>query len=748
MKMGNHTLKHKVLTAAIATALGVAIIPQESSALTREFNWTGWFTMLDSNGNPLDNTSIARGNKAQTAISGTLCYDDTGGDGCDNLCAAGQTNTNHGCLSIQPFDFFANPPSQPATATGTFFDAIGDGSGGAGNLLLGNMLFDWNGTYGIPVSIVWDATGLLNAIAGGLVPGDIVTGVGVAPNSDGTYSSSGYLNLGPVPVATTSWNVTNTPACGLAGNSTTTAGGGCLQVSPSGMLPLVADTKLNANKSYSGPNVYGVSGIPMWDGPFAGFNANFDVVSMTLTNIVGAGPAFTEPADFTATPKPVIASTPTTFAVNLGTVTDELGTTTIEYSTDGKALNDGTKTWVTDDGANNPFNVPITQTVNTVTVDWRATDPGFSSDSFATQTVTVTVDDQVAPTFTGFPVDVNVNVNTTSDTVTFETAGTVAATDNIELSKIEWSLDGLNWTLDNPAANESSNAFGPGANTVFWRATDASGNSVTQQQTVTLNLPTGIVGQACTPDPDLLNAAIGKRQLQGSFTMRDPNGGLVGTVDAFVGGNPKDSNYLDPNSNSFFSSIDTSKVCADESCTVSGATLASPTPFFGELWTTNTIRLFNTPGTYTFNTIQDGNPPLSMTVKPGQVGAHMLFDWSVNKDIDVVVVWDYGCGDAQLVTTDPDGDGIIGTKMVDGPFKGFNAAFDLKTVAGQQPITTGGFTVNIPVVNNPVPNTSPLALSPGSIGTQLGGVQVSAGDLFNTFGASTDGSVQTSCAGG
>ena len=735
MKLGHHTLKKTVLTAAITTALGVAIVPQEASALTKVFSWTGKFTMLDGDGQPLANTSITgRGvNQYQTPITGTLTYD---------------TVTGTGSMTITPFGFFASPASQPATATGITIQAIGDGTCtnndpaqgcNPGNLWLGNMLFDWNGNYGIPLSIVWDASGLL-PLLGTLGVGDVVSFTdpaatvspaagAVPPSSDGTYTNAsfGYLNLGPLPVATTSWNVTPVSANCASPNPSVPGAfepppTGCMTVSPSGILPLVADTRKNLNKSYNA-NVYGIAGIPMWDGPFLGFNASFDLESMTLTDD-GLGPAFTTPPD-PVDPNPVIPSVPDTVVVNLGTVTDEAATTVIEYSLDGGA------TWTVDDGVSNPITVNITQTVNVVNVTWRGTDPNFASARLGSQTVTVTVNDTVNPVFTGFPADVVVNVNSTADTVTFETAGTVQATDNIELASIEWSLDGLNWNTDNPAADETSNAFGAGANIVYWRATDASGNTVTQQQTVTLNLPTGIVGQPCQPDPDLLNAAIGQRMLEGIFTMRDPNGGLVGTIDTAVSG------Y-----------IDTAKVCADETCTVSGAALVSPTPFFGELWVTNTIRLFNNPGTYTFNTVQDGNPPLSMTVGPGQLGAHMLFDWSINKDIDVVLVWDYDCGASELISTDPDGDGIIGTKMVDGPFKGFSAAFDLATKAGERPITTGGYSVTVPVVKNSTPNSSPLPVSPGSVGTVLGGVQFGASDLFDTFGASDDSAVVTSCAGG
>jgi hypothetical protein len=248
---------------AISTAIGLAVIgsavaPLTASATVSNFDFNGWFTMLDPAGNALGNTSIARGNNNQTAITGTMSFD---------------TTTGAGTAVITPFDFFSKGP---ATAQGVTFQAIGDGFGGSGTLVLGNMLFDWAGNNGIPVSLVMDAAGFFTNGA-----------VMATPASDGTYVGSGYgnagyLSLGPVLMASTTWNVHPSPACGLAGNTTTPAGGGCMGVLPSGGLPLVADTALNVNKSYVS-NTYGIGGVPMWDGPFTGFNANFDVTALSFT---------------------------------------------------------------------------------------------------------------------------------------------------------------------------------------------------------------------------------------------------------------------------------------------------------------------------------------------------------------------------------------------------------------------------------------------------------------------------------
>ena len=148
-------------------------------------------------------------------------------------------------------------------------------------------------------------------------------------------------------------------------------------------------------------------------------------------------------------------------------------------------------------------------------------------------------------------------------------------------------------------------------------------------------------------------------------------------------------------------------------------TIASqaPWPFFGFVWTAHDTRVFG-PGTYSFDsgcTVAEiratgcpagsaaaSGPPITMTVGPGQFGAHILFDWNTTINIDVVNVWDVdgvwdqhgdidpknqlldGAAGAapdptttwKLVSTDINGDGNNGSPMVDGPFQGFYANFN------------------------------------------------------------------------
>ena len=162
---------------------------------------------------------------------------------------------------------------------------------------------------------------------------------------------------------------------------------------------------------------------------------------------------------------------------------------------------------------------------------------------------------------------------------------------------------------------------------------------------------------------------------------------------------------------------------------VSNATIASDEAFFGFLWVAHDVTLY-APGTYTiYDDCPAGDPgcgtgnPVTFTVGPDQVGAHMLLDWTVGApspasvDNDVINVWnknlswaaenplnpfymgsDNGssctalAGDTCVIdgspntdatvfgfiSTDVNGDGTAGLPMTDGPFIGFSASFNLE----------------------------------------------------------------------
>ena len=83
--------------------------------------------------------------------------------------------------------------------------------------------------------------------------------------------------------------------------------------------------------------------------------------------------------------------------------------------------------------------------------------------------------------------------------------------------------------------------------------------------------------------------------------------------------------------------------------------VASTTPFFGLTWTAHDGVTFG-PGTYTIDTVE-GGVYTGIEVGAGQVGGHILFDWGVTTNIDVVNVWDV-TGGTTYFSTDIDGDGI------------------------------------------------------------------------------------------
>ena len=691
MNLTTHAIKRTALAAAVTTTLGLAVIPGQTSAANIGFNVSGWFTMINAAGDGALVNGDASGNEYygnRTAVTGTMTFD---------------TATNSGTMALQPFSFFG---SGDAAATNITFEDI-DGPGGASTLMVGNMGFDWNNNIGIPVSIAWDGDGLLDAINQGLAVGDTIAATGAdfacdanvscaTPATDDFLFNFGKfsytLPIGASPVATTTFNTTDIGTIELGTN-------------PSGTIPLIADS---------------IGGSPMKAGPFPGFNANFDFDNLSVTSVPGGG-SITPPADVEAS-VPQVPGPPKTQSVDLGVPTNVSPPGTAEYCLETLAACNSSNLWINSAG-NNTTNVPITETVNIQIVNWRAD----NGSALAIQTVTSTVDDTVPPDVTSEPMDITVDVTSTGEEVCFsnDAIGHLTATDIWDTDPaILYSLNGFDFFPSDPV-EDCSDQFGPNANTVFWRAVDTAGNIASYEQTVTLNLPGGIVGKACVVNlsyngcdegvEDCPNEA-GFRNLAGNFIMRNPNGSQVGVTDNTVTGG-----------------INTTLLCTEQGtdiCPDEGATLETTQPFEGLLWKATPIWLYG-PGEWTFeacpgdaSTQCDGSPrPLSMTVLDAtanngipQLGAHMLFEWGNTQAIDVVVVWDADCGSKQLTTTDPDGDGILGTPMVDGPFIGFNAAFDqsatgVNTAGEPVPlIADGGYITSIPAYRNPVQGGSPLPL--------------------------------------
>ena len=238
-------LNKTLLSAAVATALSAAVAAP-AQAVVIDMNYSGLFTMLDSGGTQLQNTSYPYygdptwGYGLRTQISGTMQFN---------------TDTGAGSGTVNPFEFYNGGQ---AVASGVEMQAIGDGAGGPGSLILGAMTFSWNGSD-ISTQIVLDGAGLfaeMPTIAVGDVYDDVscaASGACALPASDGI--KKGKYPIGPAPIATSAFNTV-----GQTGFGTTI-----------GQLSLGSDD--------------GIGGSPMDNGPFSGFNANFDMTSITVTGI-------------------------------------------------------------------------------------------------------------------------------------------------------------------------------------------------------------------------------------------------------------------------------------------------------------------------------------------------------------------------------------------------------------------------------------------------------------------------------
>jgi hypothetical protein len=244
--------RYKLLTATILVA--GALIATPLSAAVIEFGFTGMYTLLQNN-NMVE---------SHEPISSTLSYD---------------TDTGLGASGTLTIDNFTTL-NRPASVYSISLERV------AGtNYIIGNMLADYVGVTGIPISMVWDATGLINAIDYGLMAGDVISGtylkrngnviadVGSAtPASDGLIPpqvGSQPLNQGPAPLAVTTWDTTT--LCQPVWD--------CMNIPVSGGAPLLQDA--------SGV-LGGIGGSPIVTGIFRGFNVNFDIGSgnsMTVLNV-------------------------------------------------------------------------------------------------------------------------------------------------------------------------------------------------------------------------------------------------------------------------------------------------------------------------------------------------------------------------------------------------------------------------------------------------------------------------------
>jgi len=241
-----NNLKKTAIAAAVAAAMGASISTTAlASPADITLGYEGWFTMMNAGGTAAlantDKSSATPMYGFRTAITGSMVFD---------------THNGSGSGTMVGFSFFG---SGLAEATNISLQAIGNGAGGAGPLVLANLGFNWNGNNGIPVSLVLDATGMFAALPTA-TPSTTITGGSLAA-TDGFLFDFGKANytlpMGPGPVVTTTFNTTDIGAITLG-------------VNPSGTLPLTDD---------------GIGGSPMKAGPFPNFNANFDIVTLHVAPV-------------------------------------------------------------------------------------------------------------------------------------------------------------------------------------------------------------------------------------------------------------------------------------------------------------------------------------------------------------------------------------------------------------------------------------------------------------------------------
>jgi hypothetical protein len=654
------------------------------------------FTMLTAGGYVVGGTNNAAMSWDGTAFTASSDY--AGPGSTSNVTMASTTPFFGTTVS---YTWTAHDIQVFAPGSYSFDTALGGGNGESGTMnvtvpagKLGiHMLFNWNGNDNIDVFVVAE-------------PGSVF-GAGIGYTTQTTIS--GLFRCGTGAAGTQ--ELTN---CLYDGKDFGSAG-----------KPLGNKTWMLASVDGDGNSVMG---IPMASGgPFGGFNANFNFSfssALTLTSGTVCNPSDdTQPDAFdfpdvtgaasgsenTSDPITVsglndldgggvsapISIAGGTYSINSGAYTNAAGTVTngdtVRVRQTAASTEDGTRT----DTILNIGGVPGTYSVTVV-------DKKPGAFSFTDQTGVAT----------STPVE--------SDTITVSGMDT-GLTTPINITGGEYSKNGGAYTS---AAGTVTNG-----DTIKVQLTSSANPATTVIATLTL----GASANSTTVSDDFsVRTAGGVNTSNNNFTMIDPSGGVVGGT------------------NDVAMSWD-QQLNTDESDPVTPATahmfLSSSEPFFQFNWVAHHIRVFG-PGTYTIDTtcttaqLEAGtavcnNLPLpsgqtqqfyTFTVGANQIGAHMLFDWGKDAatpcgkascNIDVVDIWDQSAtfgpspmhtGSANcnnpatvwsLMSSDWDGDGQNGAAMIDGPFKGFKANFNVLTSG--TPLACSAYT---PTVNVDDPSAS------------------------------------------
>lgn len=263
--------KRLLIAGVMASTLGIGGEASAVTAMSFAMDFKGYVTMLNGrNGSAFRNLSLA--NEPiymgyRTPINGRMIMDiDERG--------------LRGAATFEPFLFVGTMASGRDVSFVPVATLLNIPTN---TLLVGNMSFDFGSLFkGIPVSIVLDMGNLTTALMSSNV-GDVITGTMRAASDntvftlpDGTQTT---LPLGPVVVATTTWDTTDvdTDGDGQPGPLTN-------DTNPSGTVPLLVDTRIDQTNGD-----VGIGGSPIKAVSFVGYSPNFDITEITVTCVMLVG---------------------------------------------------------------------------------------------------------------------------------------------------------------------------------------------------------------------------------------------------------------------------------------------------------------------------------------------------------------------------------------------------------------------------------------------------------------------------
>lgn len=263
--------KRLLVAGAMVSTLGIGGEASAVTAMSFAMDFKGYITMLNGrDGGVFRNSSFAdepRFMGYRTPINGHMVMD---------VDEAGLRGT----ATFEPFLFIGSIASGRDV---TFVPAATLLNIPTNTLLVGNMSFDFGDFFqGIPVSIVLDMGNLTTALMSASV-GDVITGTMRAASDNTVFNlpdgTQRTLPLGPVVVATTTWNTTDvdTDGDGQPGPLTNNS-------NPSGTIPLLVDTAIDQTNGD-----IGIGGSPIRAVAFVGFSPNFDITEITVTCVMLAG---------------------------------------------------------------------------------------------------------------------------------------------------------------------------------------------------------------------------------------------------------------------------------------------------------------------------------------------------------------------------------------------------------------------------------------------------------------------------